>query len=127
MARRCGEGLAAAKTSPIWDRNTLKSDRGLNLGPRMTFNINKPIKNLVFLKVQLGKVMKSIVFLKVRTLNSDRGLSSEIAKRSNPIEISNSSKMRTGADPPDHPDSLDPGDGLQLATSPLHAPGSGSE
>ena len=84
----CCEALAAAKTRPIWDRKTLKSDRDLNLGPRMTFNKNKPIKNLVFLKVQLSKVIKNLVFLKVRTRNFDRGLSFEIAKRSSPIGVS---------------------------------------
>ena len=67
---------------------TLKSDRGLNVGPRMTFTINKTIKILMFLKVQLSKVIKNIVFLKVRTRNFDRGLPFEIAKRSSPIGVS---------------------------------------
>ena len=35
----------------------------------------------MFLKVQLSKLIKNIEFLKVRTLNFDRGLSFEIAKR----------------------------------------------
>ena len=39
------------KTRPTWDHKTLKSDKGLNLDPRMTFSINKPIKSLMFLKV----------------------------------------------------------------------------
>ena len=88
MAPWCSEALAAAKTRPIWDRKTLKSDRGLNLGPSMTYNTKKPIKNLVFLKVRLSKVIKNIVFLKVRTRNFDRGHSFEIAKRSSPIGVS---------------------------------------
>ena len=54
----------------------------------MTFNINKPIKNLVFLKVQLGKVIKNLMFLKARPRNFDRGLPFEIAKRSSPIGVS---------------------------------------
>ena len=85
-------GPGSSQDQNIWDHRALKSDKGLNLGPRMTFNINKPIKNLGFLKVQLGKVMKNIVFLKVRTLKSDRGLSSEIAKRSSPIGVSKTSQ-----------------------------------
>ena len=92
LAPRCCEGFAAAKTKPIRDHKTLKSDRGLNLGPRMTFNINKLIKNLVFLKVQPRKVIKNLVFLKVRTRNSDRGLPFEIAKRSSPIGVSKTSQ-----------------------------------
>ena len=35
----------------------------------MTSNINRPMENLVFLKVQLSKVIKHFMFLKVRTLN----------------------------------------------------------
>ena len=66
--------------------------RGLNLGPRMTFNINKPIKNLVFLKGQLSKLIKNFMFLKVDTRNFDRGLSFESAKRSSPIGVSISSQ-----------------------------------
>ena len=66
----------------------LKSDRGINLEPRMTSNKHKPMENLVFLKVQLSKVIEHIVFLKVRTLNFDRGLSFEIAKRSSPRGVS---------------------------------------
>ena len=58
----------------------------------MTSNINKPTENLVFLKVQLSKLIKNFVFLKVRTLNFDRGLSFEIAKRSSPIGVSISSQ-----------------------------------
>ena len=54
----------------------------------MAFNISKPIKNLMFLKVLLGKVIKNLVFLKVRTRNFDRGLPFEIAKRSSPIGVS---------------------------------------
>ena len=54
----------------------------------MTSNIDKPTENLVFLKVQLSKLIKNLVFLKVRTLNFDRGLSFEIAKRSSPIGVS---------------------------------------
>ena len=69
-------------------QKTLKSDRGLNLEPRMTSKIHKPMENLMFLEVQLSKVFKILVFLKVRTLNFDRGLSFEIAKRSSPIGVS---------------------------------------
>ena len=64
---------------------TLKSDRGLNLEPSTTSNINKPMENLMCLRVQLSKVIKNYMFLKVQTLNFDRGLSFEIAKRSSPI------------------------------------------
>ena len=38
---------------------TLKSDRGLNLGARMTSNNNKPIKNHLILKVQLNKAIEN--------------------------------------------------------------------
>ena len=93
MARRCCEGLPAARTRPIWDHKTLKSDRGLNLGPRMTFNINKPIKNLVFLKVRLTKLIEIFVFLKVQTRNCVRGRSFQITKRSTSIGVSISSKF----------------------------------
>ena len=65
---------------------------GLNLGPRMAFDIDNPIKNLVFLKVQLSKVIKNFVFLKIRTRNFDRGLPFEIAKRSSPIGVSKTSQ-----------------------------------
>ena len=41
---------------------TLKSDKGLNLEPRMTSNINKPKENLLFLKVHLGKLIKTLCF-----------------------------------------------------------------
>ena len=82
------QGPCNSQDQNIWEHKTLKSDRGLNLGPRMTFNIHKPIENLVFLKVQLSKVIKNLVFLKVRTLNFDRGLSFEISKRSSPIGVS---------------------------------------
>ena len=58
----------------------------------MTFNINKPIKNLLFLEVQLSKVIKNIVFLKVPTCNFDRGLLFEIAKRTSPIGVSKTSQ-----------------------------------
>ena len=92
LAPWCSEALAAAKTRPPWDHKTLKSDRGLNLGPRMAFNRNKPIKNLMFLKVQLGKVIKNLMFLKVGTRNFDRGLPFEIAKRSSPIGVSKTSQ-----------------------------------
>ena len=61
MAPQCCEGLAAAKTRSIWDHKTLKSDRGLNLRPRVIFNLNKPIKNLMFLKAQLSNVIKNLV------------------------------------------------------------------
>ena len=81
-------GLAAAKTRPIWDHKTLKSNRGLNLDPSITSKITKPMENLVFLKLQLSKSIKSLMFLKVRRLNLDRGLSFEIAERSSPIGIS---------------------------------------
>ena len=80
-------GPCSSQDQSIWDHKTLKSDRGLNLEPRKTFSIHKPIKNLVCLKVQLRKVIKNIVFLKVRTPNFDRGLSFEIAKRSSPIGV----------------------------------------
>ena len=54
----------------------------------MTSNVNKRMENLMFLKVQLSKVIKNLVFLKVRTLNFDRGVSFEIAKRSSLIGVS---------------------------------------
>ena len=73
-------------------QKTLKSDRGLNLEPRMTSDINKPMENLVFLKVQLSKLIKNFVFLKVETRNLDRGLSFEIAKRSTSISVSNTNQ-----------------------------------
>ena len=54
----------------------------------MTSNVNKPVENLVFLKVQPSKIIKNLMFLKARTLNFDRGVYFEIAKRSNPTAVS---------------------------------------
>ena len=50
----------------------------------MTSNIHKLLENIVFLKIQLSKLIKNLAFLKVQTLNFDRGVSFEIAKRSSP-------------------------------------------
>ena len=67
---------------------TLKSNRGLNLEPRMTSNKHKLVEHMVLLNVQFGKVIKKLMLLKVRTRNFDKGFLFEIAQHSNPIEIS---------------------------------------
>ena len=82
-----------AKSAPIWEHRTLKSDRGLNLEPRVTQH-QQTHQNLMFLKGQLSKLIKHLVFLKVETRNFDRGLSFEIAKRSSPIGVSNSNQPK---------------------------------
>ena len=66
-------GPCRSQDQASWDRKTLKSDRGLNLEPRVRLSINKLIKNLVFLKGQLGKLIKNLMFLKVETRNFDMG------------------------------------------------------
>ena len=107
---------------------------GVSIEPRMTSNINQPIENLMFLKVQLSKVIKNIVFLKVRTRNFDRGLPFEIAKRSSPIGVSKTSQnehipgsYRNHMMPPDatrcHRIPTETGHGLQQATTRTRARG----